>query len=202
LQRIAEGQAHFFRENPLQPVLTIVSIGRIMENPETLPDAQVDIACLNQGDMPPIHTTEFSVQDAKSANWVVRKIAEVRQYAAHVKEWAEHEQRRAVKEEASLLFLFGRQLEIWAKSEIEKNRRRKKSIFLPAGTVCFRHTKARLVIDDEAIVADWARQHLPDAIQQVEKLKKMVVNEHFESTGELPDSGTHIEPDREVFKIL
>ena len=45
----------------------------------------------------------FAVDDAASANWLVRKIVETRAYAKHVKEWADGELRRAEREE--LFFL-------------------------------------------------------------------------------------------------
>jgi hypothetical protein len=41
----------------------------------------------------------FVVNDAMSANWLLRKIVEARAYAKHVKEWANGELRRAEREE-------------------------------------------------------------------------------------------------------
>ena len=48
------------------------------------------------------------------------------------------------REEKTLMFLFGRQIEDWAKAEIEKLRGRRKSINLPGGTVGFRHEEIAL----------------------------------------------------------
>jgi len=142
----------------------------------------------------------FHVHDEGSANWVVRRIIEARQYAQHVKEWAELECRRSQRDEDRLMFMFGRQLEAWVSERIAAMNGRRKSIPLPAGTVGFRHLNTTLVIIDEGAVLDWARQHQPKAIQTKEYLSKTVINEHFAALGELPP-GTQVEPEREKFYI-
>ena len=38
---------------------------------------------------------KFRVADEDSANWLIKKIVEARQYAARVKAWADREVRRA-----------------------------------------------------------------------------------------------------------
>ena len=47
------------------------------------------------------------------------------------------------------MFLFGRQLEHWAKDAIVKLNGKRKSLALPAGTVGFRGVAAKMVIDDQ-----------------------------------------------------
>jgi|SRR5665213_2833610 len=172
----------------------------VMSEPMTMPatasatDAEVDIEVMKST------PTKFAVEDEKSANWLVRRIIAARQYALNVKTWSQIEQRRAEREEATLLFLYGRQIEMWAREEIEKLGGRRKSINLPGGTVSFRKENAKLVVNNETVLLEWARRNLPNAIQKIEKLLKTPVNEHFEATGELPD-GTHLEPEREKFRI-
>lgn len=144
---------------------------------------------------------QFEIRDEKSANWLVRRIMDSRQYAARVKEWAEAELRRAAREEHTLLFLFGRQLESWTKSEIEKLRGKKKSLNLPAGCVGFRTLPARIVVDDEARVLAWARVNLPTAVVTTERLLKSVVTDHAAATGLIPDNGVHIDPGGERFFV-
>lgn len=158
-------------------------------------DAEVDLEVLKN--VP----KQFAIADQKSANWLVRKIVHAREYAARVKVWAEQEQRRAIREEMTLLFLFGRQVEEWSRAEIAKLNGKRKSINLPAGSVGFRSLAAKLVIDDEARVLTWARLNLPQAIVVTERLSKTVINEHTEKTGVIPDSGVHIEPAAERFFI-
>src|SRR4051812_46184175 len=76
---------------------------------------------------------EFAIDCEAHANWLIRKIVSARQYAEHVKHWAEQEQRRAAREEQCLLFLFGRQIETWVRDQIEKLNGRRKSLSLPSG---------------------------------------------------------------------
>lgn len=144
---------------------------------------------------------QFEITDESSANWLLRRIVTAREYAQHVKEWAAQEQRRAEREERTLLFLFGRQLERWVRAEIEKLNHRRKSICLPAGTLGLRRVNACLQIDDEQAVIGWARKHLPSALLTVEKLSRSVLSDHFKQTGEMPDSGAHLEQEKEAFFI-
>jgi hypothetical protein len=159
----------------------------------THPDTDIEVL----SSVPP----KFQVVDEQSANWVIKRVMEARQYAARVKAWADQELTRAAREEKTLLFLFGRQMEQWTFSEIEKVRGRRKSLNLPAGTVGFRTLPIRLVIDDEARVLSWARSNLPDAISVVEKLSKSIVNDYSAKTGVIPDGGAHVEPECERFFI-
>ena len=161
----------------------------------TAVDAEVDIEILKA--IP----KKFAIVDENSANWLVRKIIAARQYIVSVKAWADLEQKRAQREETTLMFLFGRQIENWTKDQIEKLDGRRKSISLPAGTLGFRSEKRKLVIDDDDIVLSWVRKNLPTAIKTEEKLMKSVLNEHFDKTGEVPDVGAHVEPGGERFSI-
>ncbi|MGC4031355.1 MAG: host-nuclease inhibitor Gam family protein [Tepidisphaeraceae bacterium] len=158
-------------------------------------DAETDVELLRS--LP----RQFQITDEKTANWLVKRIQQSREYAARVKAWAEQELRRAAREEATLNFLFGRQIESWAKDEIGKFNGRRKSLCLPAGTVGFRSQPTRLVVDDETRVISWARQNLPSAIVVVEKLSKTTLNEYTEKTGDIPDGGVHVEVAQEKFFI-
>ncbi len=131
----------------------------------------------------------FAVDDAASANWLVRKIVETRAYAKHVKEWADGELRRAEREELFFLHRYGRQLEDWARAEIAKSRR--KSIKLPAGIVGFRTEPPKLDVLDEAKLVAWCRTTLPTALRIETHILKQHVKDHVVITGECPD-GTAI----------
>jgi len=143
----------------------------------------------------------FQVATAEQANWLVRRVLEAREYKSKVAEWAESERRRAEREEQSLLFLFGQQLQAWASSELAKFKGRRKTLNLPAGMLSFRHENEKLVIDDEQAVLEWARGHLPDAIQTTEKLMKSILNQHFADTREVPETGAHVAPATEKFSV-
>ena len=157
-------------------------------------DAEVDVEVLRS--VP----KQFSVEDEKSANWLVKKIVAAREYADRVKEWAAQEVRRAEREESTLSFLYLRQLEGWARGEVEKLGGRRKSLALPAGTVGFRFVGPALRVDDEMVVLGWAKHHCPPAIKVVESLSRAALKQHFESTGDLPD-GAHVEPASEKFFV-
>ena len=62
----------------------------------------------------------FSVRDAATASWLVRRINEARAYAKRVSEWAQRELKRAERDEEFLMRRFGSELQEWASKEIER----------------------------------------------------------------------------------
>lgn len=142
----------------------------------------------------------FTVHDAASANWVVRKIVEARTYAARVKSWAELEQRRAQREEDFLLRRFGVELEAWARRQIACQHDGRRSVSLPAGAIGFRTEPTRLSIADEKRLLAWCRTHLPSAIRVIETVPTTPLIEHLKLTGECPD-GTELQGGGERFHI-
>lgn len=143
----------------------------------------------------------FSASDERSVAWLVRRVVAARDYARHVKEYAEVELARAAREEKVLLFLFGRQAEEWVRDQISKSGGRRKSINMPGGTVGFRRTVESLVVDDEQAVMSWARTNCPEAIVKIERLSKTSLKAHLEATGEIPTTGAHVEPAVDRFFI-
>lgn len=143
----------------------------------------------------------FNVVDADTANWVVRKITGCDDEEKRIEEFAAKELSRVRRDREFFLFRYGRQLEEWGASEIAKLKGRRKTIRLPAGSLCFRHENAKLVIDNDLTVLEWARQHCPQAVHTSERLSRTVLKEHFEATGELPPAGVHVEPEQERFRI-
>ena len=161
--------------------------------------------------VPPPVPQGFTIHDASSANWVVRKVVEARAYADRVRAWAAAEIRRAENEERYFLHRFGAQLEGWAREHLQSSGSRRRSIPLPSGTIGFRAASARLVVADETVVLDWCRRHLPDAVAieidvkgaettvlrtllrdhcpsatAVERVLKRALDQHFQRTGECP----------------
>jgi hypothetical protein len=172
----------------------------------------------------------FCVRDELTANWVVRKIKEARAYAEHVEAWAAAEMERARREEEFFMMTFGGQLEQFATAQLLKQKSRRKSLPLPAGTLAFRSQPERMTVQDEAALLQWAKLHRPEAVRievavdaTVEKqlrqwlnryapdviederkmrnrVSRRVVNEHFQLTGELP-GGCAVEPEHEKFCV-
>jgi len=144
---------------------------------------------------------EFSVGDADTASWLLRKINESRAHVKRVQEWASREIKHAERDEEFLLMRFGRQLETWAAKEIGGLRGRRRSVSLPGGTCGFRRIRPVLVVDNEHEVITWARAAVPSAVVTVERLSKAILNQHFETTGELPAKGAHAQPAYDKFYI-
>ncbi|MBA3775434.1 MAG: host-nuclease inhibitor Gam family protein [Betaproteobacteria bacterium] len=142
----------------------------------------------------------FSVHNAATANWVVRKIVEARAYGQRVKAWAELEQRRAQREEAFLLRRFGVELETWARQQIAQQHDGRRSVSLPAGGIGFRIEPTRLCVVDDKRLLDWCKTHLPSAIRVIQSVPKTPLMEHIKLTGECPD-GAEIQAGGERFHI-
>jgi hypothetical protein len=126
------------------------------------------------------------IEDASSANSIVRKIVEARAYAQHVKKWAEVEFRRAQREEQFFLQHYGHQLEAWARAELAKDRRRK-SIRLPAGTVGFRVEPKKLAPKDDEKLMAWCRRYLPSALVNRTLIVRDVLTKYIQKSGKCPD---------------
>lgn len=144
---------------------------------------------------------QFTVHDDDSANWVIRRIVECRAYARRCSEWCEREQARAKHDEQFFMWRYGPQLMEYTRSRLAEQKNRRKSVGLPAGVIGFRQEAARLVVDDEQAVLAWAREHYPQLIVTIEKVSKSALDEHVEQTGELPDAGVHIQPERDAFYV-
>jgi hypothetical protein len=140
---------------------------------------------------PPQVPDKFRVADEDSANWLIKKIVEARQYTARVKAWADREVRRAERDEDFFLSRFGPQLQAWATLQVEALGGRRKSINLPAGSVGYRTCPAKLVVEDEEQVLRWAKAMCPAAVVTVMTISKTVLNDHFAATGELADGVRH-----------
>ena len=137
-------------------------------------------------DEPPAVPESFAVRDAATANWLVRKVVEARAYARRVAAWAERETRRAQRDEQFLLGRYGGELEAWVRRQVEREKGRRKSVALPAGTVGFRTEPQRLTVEDEQALVTWCRTNLPVALRVETRVLKGAVKAHVAATGELP----------------
>lgn len=161
----------------------------------------MDVTDIGAAEPPVAVPHAFHVCDAETANWVLRHIAAAAGYKSRVKAWAEAEVRRAEREEEWFRRRFAGELVEWTRGEVAKLNGRRKSINLPAGVLGFRKLSPKLVVDDEAAVLAWARDHFPKAIVTVVRLDKASLNQLFEEAGEIPDGGAHVEPAGEKFYL-
>jgi hypothetical protein len=154
----------------------------------------------------------FAIHDEATANWLVRRIVELRSYRARVMAWAAGEVRRSEQRERFFLEQYGNQLERWAIQAIEESHQRRKSISLPAGVVGFRREPQRLIVNDENALRAWCRRNLPEAVKvsvmavgreanaleewrrkhcpssrSSQDILKSMVASHIGTTGEIPD---------------
>jgi hypothetical protein len=173
-----------------------------MEEMTSNPDDEVPQPADDTADWqePPV-PDRFCVHDDESANWVVRKIAEARAYAARCAEWCQREQNRARRTEEFFVRRFGAELEAWARRRIAEQGGRRKSVAVPAGTAGFRAEPPRLVVEDERAVILWAKTSCPEVVQVTEHLRKSVLNDHVRQTGEFPAHGVRWEAARDRFYV-
>lgn len=166
---------------------------------------------------------KFRVCDEHTANWVVRKMVESRQYRDRVKQWAQDEVRRAERIEQTLMHLYGQQLERWCRGALAHGGNRRRSIDLPAGRIGFRKGRPRLVVSDESAVVTWCESNMVDALvvtvecrgEQAVRLRNLIdqqlpdvefgervlvseVRAYIDTTGELPP-GSEMEGAKEMF---
>jgi hypothetical protein len=139
------------------------------------------------------------IEDASSANSVVRKIVEARAYARHVKKWAEAELRRAEREEQFFIRTYGHQLEVWIRAELAKDRR-SKCIRLPAGILGYRIEPKKLELKDDEKLMAWCRRSLPNALVVRTLIVRDVLTRYIQKTGKCPD-GAAITGGRQQFHI-
>lgn len=171
---------------------------------------------------------EFHVTDERSANWVLRKLAEARMRVSKALEWAAHEEEAGKNEEEHLMARFGSELQEFAARAIEGGK--KKSLSLPAGTVGFRSSPEKIEVKDDDAYIEWVERSFPGALnvtlsifacghdiatirelaQQATlrglqssltvKPDKNEVNLHCKNTGELPD-GCELVPAQDKFYV-
>lgn len=121
---------------------------------------------------------EFRVEDAESADWVLKKICDAESEAARIKmvlasvqERLETEIKAQLRRVEYLKYRFGPDLEHFAKENLPKGKKTWKGVW---GEVSFRSTKSRLDIVDEEKAIAWAKSDaaLEVAVKVTEKLNK------------------------------
>lgn len=147
----------------------------------------------------------FAVTDMSSANWVLKKLAECDSDEAEVQAMVNREI-EAIRARAEKILApirrrreffeaaYTHQLEEFAKAKLDGAKA--KSVKLLHGTIGFRKSPARLVIDDEGKAIEYAEQNCPDAIKRslsVSTLKAAFQNDPFDS------DAMHLEPGEESF---
>lgn len=154
-----------------------------METNES-PDEDIETPAVPEG---------FSIHDAPTANWLVKKVQQSRAYRKRVEQWAAREIRRADNEERFFLGHYGQQLEMWVRHQLAGLNGRRKSINLPAGCVGYRTEPPRLLVKDEQGLLAWCASNLPAAVVVERHVLKSVVKDHVGATGEVPTGAEVVE---------
>jgi phage host-nuclease inhibitor protein Gam len=180
--------------NRVNPIQADGEVQRPAEEPTIVPVEQIEPEEFGVA-------SDFQVQDDDSANWVIWKIVAARLRAQRAAEYGQREQNRAQREEAFFLFRYGPQLRDYARQKLQEQGGKAKSVHLPAGTLAFRKQPPKLVVEDEAAVIAWARKNQPELVTILESLSKSGLNEYVKQTGDLPDRGVRLEPEKESFSV-
>ncbi len=120
----------------------------------------------------------FWPDTAEKADWVLCKMADLRERAKRIRENAEIMAKQAENDAAYLELRFGQALQDLARRELAGSPR--KSLPLYHGTIGWRTQAARVVIagdkDAQAAAAlEWARANLPEAVCMKEALDRRAV---------------------------
>lgn len=121
----------------------------------------------------------------------LRRMGQLNDEAKRLKEWHERLKSRIEAQRKGLEYVYSALAEQAARELLVGSKR--KSISTPWGTAGFRKQAAKLIVQDEAKVL------ANEAFVRVKKeLNKTALNEHFKSTGDVPD-GCDVEPECEKF---
>lgn len=160
---------------------------------------------------PPREAPRFAVTDLGSANWVLKKMAELdaaqqgyeELLAAEIKALTDRAQeilKPLARKREFFELVYGKQLEEWTAEQIKDQKAR--SVKLLHGSVGFRKGQDKLVIDDEEKALKWAEVECPEAIKQSILLTpaKAGLLKQCPETKALKDV-MHIEPGKDNFYI-
>lgn len=152
----------------------------------------------------------FAVMDMSSANWALKKIAELEDKQRQIERMGDAERDAITKRMNTLLSpidkaieffvtVYGPQLEAWARAEIGSGKKR--SVNLLHGTVGFRKGQDKLVVDDEDAMISVARTQGWDDCLKFSLLKAPLMNRLTDQPDWLQGliGIAHIEPAEDKF---
>lgn len=148
---------------------------------------------------------EFCIDSDSAADWLLQKYAALDAEIVLITAQAQEAVKRLQADRQSLEHLYQGQLEAFVRERIADERRGRKSLILPHGTVGFRTVPASVRIVDEQVARVYAeRTKMPNAILVTELLRTGVygalAKKALEETGELLP-GIEYVPERESFHI-
>jgi phage host-nuclease inhibitor protein Gam len=117
-------------------------------------------------------TTEpFAIDTEARADWLLTKLAALDAEGALLKAQADAAVKRLQSDRESLLFRFGAELEAFAAQQVQADRKGRKSVILPHGTLAFRTVPASVRVSDPAAAIEAAKQFdMPNMVETREVL--------------------------------
>lgn len=148
--------------------------------------------------------TAFQIDSEDRANWLLRKLATIEAEQRRVKAQAEQMIADLKADYNRLWFLFGQQLEIWAREELQRRGNYRKTLRTLQGSLSFRTVQQMVRVMDAQVAMQYARQSAPACVVTTEKLDasayKMEAERALQQTGEvLP--GIEVQTEREAFRV-
>ena len=150
--------------------------------------------------------TAFRIDTDEKANWYLRKLANIEAEKARVTEQAEKILSQLQADADRLTFMFGSQLETYARMKMQENGGKRRSVSWLQGTVSFRSVAASWRITDTSAALAYAKQHAPELVSTTttERLKAQdyttAALARLDATGELLP-GVDSTPAHETVKI-
>jgi len=142
----------------------------------------------------------FHINDEKSANWYLRKLANLAGEQQRVQMQAAQIVAQLEADADGLKRLYEGELKEYVRRTLSAGGNRRRSITLLQGTCAFRTIPAGFRIYDNAAALDHAMAHVPDAVDTICVLSPVAYRRVVEETGEILP-GIETTPERESFSI-
>jgi len=156
----------------------------------------------NGSDAP--QATEFHVVDEKTANWVLRKLANLEAERVRIEEQSKKMISSVRTDYDEIIRRYGDELEAWARQELLDHGNRKKTVHTFHATLAFRTVAAHLKLAEPDEALKYVREHAREHLQVIEKLNATTYREEaarrMQQHGEILP-GIERVPEQESFAI-
>lgn len=106
----------------------------------------------------------FHICDEGAANWVLRKLANIKSERARIEAQSAAMLKQLDTDEKSLMHRFGAELEEFARQTLAANGSRRRSLTLFQGTLAFRFVAPAMKVSDQEAAIRWAKENAPDLV--------------------------------------
>ena len=129
------------------------------------PNETPEFAPVEDGHAPELETRpEFHITDEASANWLLRKLANIEAEKKRVTANAAAIVAQLDSDADRLLHVYGSELQAWTRAELARKGNRRKSLPLLQGTCQFRTVPAGVRLADLPAALSYAKNAVPHAV--------------------------------------